>query len=161
MRQPGPSRTDHAATEHRAAGFGTVESTAMAKDMSKGEKLDLILSELSALKGEVKKLAKQQDFLINQIKALQSRPSNTREVKQPAKKTSKSARGKASPRRARGQSPSRQRPNQTLKPHSFTVPLPKRPALNRRSEDSLPKIHMAPQFPQSRSYGELDQQALS
>jgi ribosomal protein L9 len=66
----------------------------MAKDMSKGEKLDLILSELSALKGEVKKLAKQQDFLINQIKALQSRPSNAREAKQPAKKTSEAAQGK-------------------------------------------------------------------
>ncbi len=54
----------------------------MAKDMSKGKKLDLILSELSALKGEVKKLAKQQDALINQITTLQSRPSSAEPTSQ-------------------------------------------------------------------------------
>jgi hypothetical protein len=72
-----------------------MERTAMAKDMSKGEKLDLILSELSALKGEVKKLAKQQDALISQIKALQSRPSAARVLKQPANKASEAAKVKS------------------------------------------------------------------
>jgi hypothetical protein len=58
----------------------------MAKRMKKGEKLDLILSELSELKSDVARLAKQQSALMGELAGLKSRPAPKRASAKPAKK---------------------------------------------------------------------------
>jgi hypothetical protein len=59
----------------------------MAKRMKKGEKLDLILSELAALKSDVAKLAKQHSALIADL-ASKSRAAPKRASSKPTKKPS-------------------------------------------------------------------------
>jgi hypothetical protein len=82
----------------------------MAKRMKKGEKLDLILSELAALKSDVAKLAKQHSALMADL-ASKSRAAPKRATSKPAKKpssppkASKPAQPRKSPVLVQAQSP--------------------------------------------------------
>lgn len=71
----------------------------MAKRMKKGEKLDLILRELAALRSEVAKLAKQHSTLVAEL-ASKSRAAPKRAKAKPAKKSPPSPKAsKAAPPR--------------------------------------------------------------
>ena len=73
----------------------------MAKRLKKGEKLDLILGELSKLKGEIAKLTKQQSVLASEIATLKKRPAPKRAAPKskpaPAAKPGKTAIAKKIP----------------------------------------------------------------
>jgi regulator of replication initiation timing len=69
----------------------------MAKRMKKGEKLDLILSELSALKSEVARLAKQHGALMAELTSLKSRRAPKRPSSKSAKKAPPPAKAAAKP----------------------------------------------------------------
>jgi septal ring factor EnvC (AmiA/AmiB activator) len=58
----------------------------MAKRMRKSEKLDLILSELSALRSDVAKLAKQHSALSAELASVKPRRAPQRPAAKPAKK---------------------------------------------------------------------------
>lgn len=82
----------------------------MAKRLKKGEKLDLILGELSKLKGEIAKLTKQQSALASEIATQRKRPAAKRAAPKskpvpaakPAKKIPVLVQGGATPQSASG-----------------------------------------------------------
>jgi anti-sigma factor RsiW len=63
----------------------------MAKRLKKGEKLDLILGELSKLKAEVAKLTKQQNALLSEIASLKTRAAPKRAAPKPQPKSTPAA----------------------------------------------------------------------
>ena len=75
----------------------------MGKKLSKSEKLDQILAELSKLKGEIKALAKQQAQLAERI----GKPAARKAPARPATKAAKRAKPAAASARKAGAAPKR------------------------------------------------------